>query len=136
MPIISPRDEVFAYAEREYGSPAEFLWARFPYTGIVRRADNRKWYGIVMRVSREKLGLPGPGEADVLNVKPGDPLLLDELLRRPGYLPAYHMAKGSWVSVLLDGSVPLADIARLLDLSYGAVAPRVKAGRRSGPGRH
>ncbi|MBQ2618079.1 MAG: MmcQ protein, partial [Oscillospiraceae bacterium] len=61
------RNQIFAYAEETYGTQPEYLWPRFPDCAVLRRGDNRKWYGIVMDVSREKLGLPGLGRVDILN---------------------------------------------------------------------
>jgi predicted DNA-binding protein (MmcQ/YjbR family) len=43
---------------------------------------------------------------------------LPGLLKKPGYLPAYHMNKKSWVTVVLDGTVPLTEIKKSLDKSY------------------
>lgn len=48
----------------------------------------------------------------------GFPKELPGLLKKPGYLPAYHMNKKSWVTVILDGTVPLSEIKKLLDKSY------------------
>ena len=35
--------------------------------------------------NREKLGLNGVGYVDIINVKLGDPMLVDMLVRQPGY---------------------------------------------------
>ena len=75
-----------------------------------------------MPVGRDKLGLTGDGTVDVLNVK-CDPLLTGALRREPGILPAYHMNKDKWISVLLDGAVPQEEIFRLIDLSYQLTGP-------------
>lgn len=85
-----------------------------------------------MEVSRERLGLLGEGRADVLNLKV-DPLLLGSLLETPGFLPAYHMNKAHWVSLLLDGPLAEEDIHPLLGMSYENVAPkgRKKGGKES-----
>ena len=78
-----------------------------------------------MRVAKCRLGLAGDAPADVLNVK-CDPILIGSLRREPGFLPAYHMNKNTWISILLDETVPDARIEFLLDLSYELVAPRIK----------
>ena len=122
----SLRGEVFAYAEKAYGAAPEYLWARFPQYGVLRHKDNGKWFGIVMDVPRAKLGLPGDGRADILNVKTDDPLLTDMLLHRKGFLPGYHFSRGSWISVLLDGTVPPEEICSLLDGSFQATAAAKK----------
>ena len=73
----SLRNEVFRYVKRKYKSEIEYLWARYPTYAIFRHEDNRKWFGLVMDIPREKLGLNGDGIVDVLNVKTGDVLFSD-----------------------------------------------------------
>lgn len=124
----SCRVQVFRYAAEQYGTLPEYPWARLPDHAVLRRQNNRKWFALLMPVGRDKLGLPGDGMVDVLNVK-CDPLLTGALRREPGILPAYHMNKDKWISVLLDGTVPQEEIFRLIDLSYqltGAAARRKK----------
>ena len=41
-------------------------------------------------------------------------------------LPAYHMNKEHWLSVILDGSVPEDVILHLIDSSYALVADKKK----------
>ena len=82
-----------------------------------------------MPVRRDRLGLAGTEKVDVLNVKCGE-LLLGSLLGRPGFLPAYHMSKGQWVSILLDGTVPEDEIKDLLNISYDLTGRMKKAPKR------
>ncbi|MBQ6174470.1 MAG: MmcQ/YjbR family DNA-binding protein [Clostridia bacterium] len=116
------RQEILDYIRRTYGGEAEYLWLRFPSFGVFRHADNRKWYALVMDVPRARLGLPGDGVTDVLNVKVGDLLLRDILLRREGFLPGYHISRGNWISILLDGTVAPEEIFGLIDASYRTTA--------------
>lgn len=127
-PLSSLREEVFAYARRVYRTEPEYLWQRYPDYAVLRRPDDRKWYALIGGVPRDKLGLEGSERVDVVNVKTGDEMLSDFLAGQKGYAPAYHMHKKNWVSVLLDGSVPFAEITALLDQSYQAAA--------AGRGRH
>lgn len=41
-------------------------------------------------------------------------------------LPAYHMNKTHWNTVLLDGTVPDNELQRMIDHSYGLVAGSLK----------
>ena len=50
--------------------------------------------------------------------------MIGSLLSTKGFLPAYHMNKNHWVSIVLDGSVPDDQITPLLELSYDIVAPK------------
>ena len=118
----SLRGRLLAYVKRKYRAEPENLWLRYPDYAVFRHGDSGKWFGIVMDVPESKLGLPGERRVDILNVKPGDPRLVDLLVGQPGYFRGWHMNRGSWVSVLLDGTVPFADICRLLDESVLATA--------------
>lgn len=124
----SGRDAVLRFAAAQYGTAPETLWLRFPRYVVLRRADNKKWYALIMDLPRDKLGLPGGGVVDVLELK-CDPLLRGSLLESAGILPAYHMHKGSWITVLLDGTVPWDTVRTLLCLSFAQAADRRKAGK-------
>lgn len=90
---------------------------------MLRHNDNNKWYGVVLEVSADKLGLTEAGIIDVLNVK-SDPLLIGSLRGQDGYYPAYHMNKEKWLSIQL-GKPELDDaIKDLLSLSHELTAPK------------
>lgn len=111
------RQAVLGYAKRRYGTDPEYLWKNFPDYAVLRHKNSGKWYGICMNVARAKLNLAGAGKTDILNIKAGAELA--ELLRgQAGILPAYHMNKRAWLSLLLDGAIPDAEIFSLLDKSY------------------
>ena len=97
------------------------------------RPDSQKWYALVMDVPRDKLRIPGPGSVDVLNVK-CDPILGGSLRLESGILPAYHMNKDSWLTLLLDGTVPRETVFALLDGSYRLTGPHA-AGMARAPGK-
>jgi predicted DNA-binding protein (MmcQ/YjbR family) len=112
------REEVLQYASDKYKTKPEYLWRRFPNYAVLRHADNRKWYGIIMDVPRENLGLKGSERVDIINVKISDASYVGMLIRQEGYFKGYHISRGNWVSVLLDGSVPMKDIQSLIDESF------------------
>jgi len=118
----SYRDRLTAYVKKKYRASPENLWLRYPEYAVFRHAESGKWFGIVMDVPESKLGLPGERTVDILNVKPGDPRLVDLLVQQPGYFRGWHMNRGSWVSILLDGTVPFAEVCRWLDESVLATA--------------
>jgi predicted DNA-binding protein (MmcQ/YjbR family) len=47
-------------------------------------------------------------------------------------IPAYHMNKRHWNSVILDGDLPIGEIERLIDHSYGLVVKGLKKSIREG----
>lgn len=118
------RKQLFQYVKETYNAAPEYLWMRFPDYAVFRHTDNGKWFGIVMNVSKEKLGFDGDERVDILNVKLPDPLLAEMLVQQSGYFRGYHISRGNWVSILLDGSVPFDDICRWLEESYLTTASR------------
>ncbi len=123
---LTVREKVYGYVKRKYGSEPEYLWSRFPDYAVFRHEDNRKWYGIIMVVLRRNLGLPGEGRVDILNVKLNDLLLADLLVQQAGYFRGYHISRGNWISILLDGSVPMKEIQGLIDISFRTTASAEK----------
>lgn len=119
------RQTVTDYIKSEFGVTGETLWMDAPLYNVFRNRRNGKWFAIIMDVDKCKLGLDGEGKVDVINVK-CDPLLIGSLLRTSGYLPAYHMSKAHWISILLDGSASTAEIKDLIHLSYKMVDKGIK----------
>ena len=111
------KTELIAYARERYGTEPEYLWEKLPDAFVLRHAENRRWYAVVMDVQRDRLGLPGEGFVSLMDVKCG-PLLSGSYLGQSGVVPAYHMNKNHWLGVLLDGSAAGKTVAELLALSY------------------
>lgn len=109
------RNELLEWAKATYHTEADYPWQ--DENVVLRHKENRKWYGLVMKVGREKLGLTGDGMVDILNVK-CEPMMIGSLRSQNGFHPAYHMNKDTWLTIRLDGSVREEQIRQLLDLSY------------------
>ena len=86
-------------------------------SSVYRHIDNRKWFAITMNIPYRTLGIPRDGHVDIVNLK-CDPFLAGSMRTKPGFLPAYHMNKDKWITVLLDGSAPREDIEALFNMSY------------------
>lgn len=111
-------DFIFA----EFGGTPDFLWANLPTYAAFRREGSKKWYAIIGTVSRNKVDAASrSGETvEVINVKV-DPGELPDILNLTGYYPAYHMNKKSWVSIILDDTLPDEEIRERLRDSYRSV---------------
>ena len=110
------KEELFQYIRERFSAEPDYPWEDFDGY-VFRHANNRKWFAVGMRVRYDRLGLAREGAAEVVDVKTG-PLLMGSYLGRPGVLPGYHMNKGHWVTLLLDGTAEDADIRELLELSF------------------
>lgn len=100
-----------------YGDELEYLWQKFPDNAVWRRKDNRKWYGIILTVSRRKLGLPSDEVAEIIDLRL-DPAEMEKTVDGQKYFPGWHMNKKSWYTMILDGSVELDELRRRIDDSY------------------
>ena len=97
-------------------------------TSVLRHADNRKWYAIVMRVSRRKFGLDSDEVIDVVNLKlPTE--MFGSFGAADGVYPAYHMNKLHWISVLLPDA-PNDVVQFLLNASFEATKSKIKQRQR------
>ncbi len=111
------RTLIFKHCKEIYGTTPEYLWERYPSYAVLRHRGNRKWYGVVMEIPFRRLGIMREGTVDVINLKLGE-AMVGSVQDERGIFPAYHMAKGAWVSVLLDGTVPDETILAFLDISH------------------
>ncbi|MBQ9746585.1 MAG: MmcQ/YjbR family DNA-binding protein [Clostridia bacterium] len=99
-------------------------------TTVFRHGEGGKWFGLLMRVEKSRVGLAGEGKADVLNLKcdPDEAFIVRELYE--GIIPAYHMNKRHWISVILEGGVPLDFTERLIEKSYALTEKKCKTRKK------
>lgn len=127
------RETVFSYIKKKYKVSPEYPWAKYDSNAVFRHSDNRKWFALVMNVGRDKLGLSGYESVDVINLKIDDMMFRDVLLHEKGILPAYHMNKEHWITVLLDGTVDENKVYDLIDTSFLTTASKKKKEKNRPP---
>ena len=121
------RQDIFVWCKQQYDVEPDYPWN--DWNAVLRHKDNRKWFGLVLEVKGNKLGMDTEKMVDLINIK-CDPVLIGSLLLRRGFFPAYHMNKDNWVSILLDAPENDEKIKSLLDMSYEMTRSRKK--KRSG----
>ena len=72
---------------------------------------------LIDRIRKTKLGLQEEGETNFINLK-CPPDMVSILRQSPNFLPAYHMNKTHWLTIVLDHGVETKEISKLLDWSY------------------
>lgn len=120
------REEVFNYIKKKYKVSPEYPWGKYENNAVFRHADNKKWFALVLEVGRDKLGLSGNERVDVINLKIDDRMFKEVLLKEKEILPAYHMNKEHWISVVLDGTVKEDKVFDLIGASFLAAASKKK----------
>lgn len=94
------KQEFLTHCLDTFGTAPDYPFDEDFETAVLRHADSRKWYAIVMRVSRRKFGLRSDEVTDVVNLKlPTE--MFGSFSPADGVYPAYHMNKQHWISVLL-----------------------------------
>lgn len=123
---MTDRQAVFAYIKKKYKVLPEYPWQRDNTSAVFRHEDNKKWFALVMHLQRSRMGLPGTDYTDAVNLKIDDMFFRDQIIREDGIMPAYHMNKMHWITVLLDGTVPEEKVFDLIDMSFMATASAKK----------
>ena len=118
------KQEFSEYCLDTYGTSPDYPFDEDFETAVLRHADNRKWYALVMRVSRHKFGLDSDEVIDVMNLKlPTE--MFGSFGASDGVYPAYHMNKLHWISVLLpDASDDVVQF--LVNVSFEATKSKTK----------
>ena len=94
------KQEIFELCSSSYLTQPDYPFDEDFETAVLRHADTRKWYAIVMRVPRSKFVIGNDEIIDVVNLKlPTE--MFGSFGATDGVYPAYHMNKLHWVSVLL-----------------------------------
>ena len=116
------KQELFEYCLDTYGTSPDYPFDEDFETAVLRHADNRKWYAIVMRVSRRKFGFDNDEIIDVINFKlPTE--MFGSFGADEGVYPAYHMNKLHWISVLLPDA-PDETVKFLINVSFEATGKK------------
>ena len=107
------------YVKEKYGTIPEEPWEDNNHATI-KTSNSKKWYGIFMSIPYKTLGLDKSGKIDVLNVKL-NPNLIENLIDKKHFFPAYHMNKKYWITILLDSDTDLNLVKSLIDESFKLV---------------
>lgn len=120
---MTKQDFLF-YCSGTYNTSPDYPFDEGFGTAVLRHTDNRKWYAIVMRVSRRKFGFCSDEVIDVVNLKlPTE--MFGSFGVADGVYPAYHMNKLHWISILLPDA-PDDIIQFLVNVSFEATKDKRK----------
>ncbi|MDD3184406.1 MAG: MmcQ/YjbR family DNA-binding protein [Anaerostipes sp.] len=105
------------YVRSKYNDELEFLWTKFPDNVVWRRKDNKKWYGAILTITKDKLGFSSTETVEIIDLR----ILtedLEHLLSKENYYSGWHMNKKHWYTMILDNSISDDEICRRIDNSY------------------
>lgn len=111
------REQIEKYIKENYDMIQEYSWDEYPNYTTFKHINNKKWFALIMDVPYKKLNINKEGIVNAINLK-NIPEIIGGLRKDEGILPAYHMNKEHWITVLLDGTVSKQKICDLIDISY------------------
>ena len=118
------KQNFLSYCLNTYGTSPDYPFEGDFETAVFRHSGSRKWYAIVMRVSRRKFGFDSDEVIDVVNLKlPTE--MFGSFGASDGVYPAYHMNKLHWISVLLPDA-PNDVVHFLANVSFEATKSKIK----------
>lgn len=102
------REKIINYIKEKYDANPEYLWDDTPDAAIFRHSNNKKWFALIMNVKNE----------EYINVKTNTDYF--DLLRNTYdyIIPAYHMNKEHWNTVIISKDVNETLLYELINQSY------------------
>ena len=118
------KQEFFELCSSSYLTQPDYPFDDWMESAVFRHADNKKWFAIVLSVSRRKFGLDSDEVINVVNLKlPTE--MFGSFGASDGVYPAYHMNKLHWISVLLPDA-PDDIVKFLVNVSFEATKNKKK----------
>lgn len=99
---------------------------KIPKLCCFKKSTKQKMFCCIDESPKSQTGLDDTGNIEVMNIKCDTFGIMQLLEEDKGFLPAYHMNKKYWISVLLDNSVELDRIKNLLQMSYDLIDKKTK----------
>ena len=64
----SEAKEIIRYIKNKYQDELEYLWKKFPENAIWRNKQNNKWYGVILTIDENKLGIKGEQKIEIIDL--------------------------------------------------------------------
>lgn len=110
-------NRIYTILEKEFGSSFVHIFEKYPEFAVLRN-ESKKWFALLVEIEGRKIHREEE-RIDLLNVRNDD---IDPFMTL-GVLPAYHMNKGTWVSLVLNDTLSdffvLEKVRKSLELSRG-----------------
>lgn len=119
------RQQLNQYITEKYSTLAEYPWASEPSYAVYRHENNKKWFAVIMDISKRKLGPKDDEIISVVNLKI-ETSLIGQLLGNDGIYPAYHMNKNHWITVELTDKTTAEQLSWLLEMSFDNTNVKIK----------
>lgn len=120
------RDEIIEYALSLPGAVADQPFPEDFESVVLRHRGTGKWFGLLLSAPARSIGREGDLPVPLLNLKcdPETSFTMREIF--PWVIPAYHMSKVHWISVVLDQNPPDDLLCELINKSYDLTVKKKK----------
>ena len=113
------KEKYIAFLKERFGAQPDFPWADTP-DFCVFRAENQKWFALIMKIKYKQLGLTGDEKVWVVNMK-ADADKIASLIDKKSIFPAWHMNKKHWITILLTAATDFDRLCALTERSFELV---------------
>lgn len=110
-------NEIIKYIKEKYNDELEYLWQKFPNNAIWRNKKNNKWYGALLVIKENKLGIESDKLVEIIDLR-FQKENIHKIIDNNTFYPGYHMNKNNWITIKLDNSIETKKIFELIDNSY------------------
>lgn len=109
--------KIIKYVKEKYNDDLEYLWKKFPNNAVWRNKNNNKWYGALLVLEENKLGIESDKIIDIIDLRYQKDNI-KEIIDNKKIYEGYHMNKDNWITIRLNESVDIKEIFKLIDNSY------------------
>ena len=113
------KEKYIAFLKEHFCAQPDFPWSDTP-DFCVFRAENQKWFALIMKIKYKQLGLTGDEKVWVVNMK-ADADKIASLIDKKSVFPAWHMNKTHWITVLLTATTDFDRLCALTERSFELV---------------
>lgn len=114
------KKDITAYINSTFDVKPTHPFTRYPNYYTFKTKENDKWFALIIDVPAEKLKLGQKELISIINLK-ASPERIQCLVNNTTILPAYHMHKKSWVTIVLNKNTNIQQLQNLIAESYALV---------------
>ncbi len=103
-------NRIASRVREKYGEVPLHIFDKFPDYAVLRHNNKDKWYALFLKDK------DSDDRYELIDLK-GDPSEIEELLKKDGIQPAYHMNRKSWYAAVTDDTMTDDMIMELLEKS-------------------
>ncbi len=111
------KKHITAYISHIFAVKPIYPFTRYPNYYTFKTKENDKWFALIMDVPAEKLKLGQKELLAIINLK-ARLERIQCLVNNTTILPAYHMHKKSWITIVLNKNTNIQQLQNLIVESY------------------